>query len=91
MYLPVPVFEPMSSVFLGGCVTHLAAVSDTSYHHIMLSFSGLEPIKVRFILSVLKDKVSDKISVNPTSCHRLELNLQPQLQKTREYQTSSTN
>ena len=28
MFLPVPGFEPMSSVFLGECVTHSATVAD---------------------------------------------------------------
>ena len=34
MYVPVPGFEPTSSVFLGECVTHWAIVVDIhKYHH----------------------------------------------------------
>ena len=39
MYLPVPGFKPMPSVFLGECVTHFTTVAEKIMNTIGLSHS----------------------------------------------------
>ena len=43
MFLPVPGFEPTSSVFLGECVTHSATVADALH---CLSENFIKPVSL---------------------------------------------